>query len=299
LRGTTYAALRVLLQLQGRKRISAMVRVKNEEEFLYPAIKSVVDHVDEVVVVDNLSSDGTPEVIQALKQEYPDRLCCHEYPYEIRRRGREHWELASTRQGRHSPHLSSTYYNWCLQKCRMPYVLKWDGDMIATPGFLPALEDWRQSRAAVLAIVGANVHPDRRHLIAARSSDASEIVKPLTIPQAPKWVRTMSYTFPEWRLFPRLGARFTNRVWWTQTLQTPYLHPAVKRRFMQRAGEPCFLHLRFCKREPFTGYSQDFREMIRTNLAVGPPLTAEWEQVMRTWGLSRPRSVASFDQGVP
>jgi glycosyltransferase involved in cell wall biosynthesis len=283
--GPAYLALRVVLQFQGPKRISAMVRVKDEEEFLYPAIRSIVDHVDEVVVVDNLSSDRTPEIIAALKQEYPGKLACHVYPYRIRRRGRENWELASTPQGRNSPYLLSTYYNWCLQRCSMPYILKWDGDMIATAELLPTLQAWRQSSAAALAFLGVNVHPDRRHLIAAKLSDPAEIVKPLTIPRAPKWVPTMTYTYPEWWLFPSVGARFTNDVWWCETLQSPYLtfHWAVTRRFEQRTDEPCYLHLRFCKRQPFTGYSDDFREMIRANLAVGPPLQAGWKALLDQW----------------
>jgi len=282
-----YLTLRLVLQLQGPKRISAMVRVKDEEEFLYPAVKSIVDHVDEVVVVDNLSSDRTPRIIAALKQQYPDKLSCHAYPYEIRKRGREHWELASSSQGRRSPHLLSTYCNWCLQRCTMPYVLNWAGDHIATAELPLALQAWRRSSAAALAFRGANVHPDRRHLIAARLSDPAEIVRPLTIPQAPKWVRTMSYTYPDWFLFPRVGARFTNRVWWCETLQSPYLnlHWAITQRFGQRIDELCFLHLRFCKREPFTGYSDDFREMIRSNLTVGPPLQPEWKGLLDQWAV--------------
>jgi hypothetical protein len=280
-----YLALRFVLRLQGAKRVSAMVRVKDEEEFLYPAIKSIVDHVEEVVVVDNLSSDRTPQIIAALKQEYPDKLSCHMYPYNIRRQGRENWELAVSRRGRQSPHLSSTYYNWCLRKCSMPYILKWDGDMIATAELAPVLQAWRQCSAAALAFSGVNVHPDRRHLVGARLSDPAEIVKPLTVPQAPKWVNTMSYTYPEWWLFPSVGAHFANDVWFCETLRSPYLnlHWAVTRRFGQRADEPCYLHLRFCKREPYTGYSDDFREMIRANLTVGPPLKATWKAVLDQW----------------
>jgi len=167
----------------------------------------------------------------------------------------------------------------------MPYILKWDGDMIATAELLPALQAWRQSSAAALAFLGVNVHPDRRHLVGARLSDPAEIVKPLTVPQAPKWVNTMSYTYPEWWLFPSVGAHFANDVWFCETLQSPYLnlHWAVTRRFGQRADEPCYLHLRFCKREPYTGYSDDFREMIRANLTVGPPLKATWKAVLDQW----------------
>jgi hypothetical protein len=69
-----------------------MVRVKNEEEFLFA---SIADHVDEVVIVDNGSSDGTPAVIEALCGRYRGKISRHSYPFEIRKVGRENWELAS------------------------------------------------------------------------------------------------------------------------------------------------------------------------------------------------------------
>jgi len=36
-----YAFLKASLVVQGAKQITAMVRVKNEEEFLYPSLKSI------------------------------------------------------------------------------------------------------------------------------------------------------------------------------------------------------------------------------------------------------------------
>ena len=107
------------------KRISAMVRVKNEEEFLAAAVRSIVDSVEEVVVVDNGSTDATPAVIASLRADYPRTIVSHRYPYEIARVGSETWELLAASAGA-SPHLSGTYYNWCLRRCTQPYVLKWD-----------------------------------------------------------------------------------------------------------------------------------------------------------------------------
>ncbi len=42
------------------KQISAMMRVKNEEEFLAASVLSIADFVDEIVIIDNLSTDNTP-----------------------------------------------------------------------------------------------------------------------------------------------------------------------------------------------------------------------------------------------
>ena len=98
----------------------------------------------------------------------------------------------------------------------------------------------------------------------------------------------MSYTSPEPRLFPRFRARHTNNVWWTETLSSPFLHPRVKRWLATSIDEPCFLHFRFCRRDPFVGYSADFREMVARNLTVGPDLTPEWMHLMRRWEIHQP-----------
>src|SRR5262245_30331261 len=95
----------------GQKQVSAMVRVRNEEEFLYASVKSIVDCVDEIVIVDNLSTDRTPLIIGALRGEHPDKVVSYRYPYDIRRVGRENWEMTLRPNGRLSPHLLGNYYN--------------------------------------------------------------------------------------------------------------------------------------------------------------------------------------------
>jgi glycosyltransferase involved in cell wall biosynthesis len=241
--------------------------------------------VDEVVLVDNLSTDRTSAIIQSIQQEYPDKIVPYQYTYEICRRGREHWELASTAQGRRSPHLRSNYTNWCLAKCRQPYVLNWDGDMIATERFYEALQKWQQSSAVVMFLSGANVHWDRQHLIAARSSDATQLAEGLTVPVVPRWVTSMSYTAAEPRLFPRLWARYVPGNWWTYRLSSPFVHPYLRGRLGQAVEEPGFLHLKFCKRQPYTDYSEDFLQLIAGNLTVGPVLRPDWKELLRRWNI--------------
>ncbi len=260
-----------------------MVRVKNEEEFLYPTVKSIIDHIDEVVLIDNLSADGTSAVIQSLQREYPRKVRSYQYNYELRKRGKEHWELTLTPGGRSSPHLSTNYNNWCLQKCNMPYILKWDGDMIATEAFYHALANWRRTAAAVLRIVGANVHADRRHLIGARTSDKTELARHLSVPRVPSWISSMSYTYAHPQLFPKFRARFGFDTWWTDSFSSPFLHPRLESKFVLTVEEPCFLHLKFCKRDPYSDYSPDFLAMVTANLTVGPELRSDWLQLLQHW----------------
>jgi hypothetical protein len=270
----------------GRKQVSAMVRVRNEEEFLYPSVQSIVDHVDEVVIVDNLSTDRTPLIIEALRREHPDRVVYYQYPYEIRKVGRENWELASSPEGRSSPHLSAKYYNWCLRRCTKPFVLKWDGDMIATEAFYRALEEWRLSYKPIMVFHGANVHPDMEHLVAAKVSDREKLLASLAVPGLPRWVTSLTYDSSEPRLFPRFLAKYDSSLGWTQRLSSPF-RDQFGLRCCYQAEDVCYLHLKFCKRDPYSGYSSDLKEVISSNVTVGRSLGPEERELLRGWQVDR------------
>lgn len=268
------------------RRISAMVRVRNEEEFLAPSVRSIADHVDEILLVDNLSTDATPEVIRSLAEAYPEKVVAHRYPHEVRRVGRETWELAGRSDGTTSPHLSANYYNWCLARCSHPHVLKWDADMLALERFTTGLAEWRRGgRAPVLVFQGVNVHPNRRNGVAARCSDRAALLAALSVPALPQWATSLDRDFPEPRLFPRALARYRTPNRWTQSLRSPFLEPPLADRCVERVDEPCFLHLKFCKREPLAGYSSDLAEVIAGNVALGARLDEEMRATLRRHGL--------------
>jgi glycosyltransferase involved in cell wall biosynthesis len=269
------------------KRISAMVRVKNEEEFLAAAVRSIVDSVEEVVIVDNASTDATPEVIGALRADFPDKVVVHRYPHEIARVGSETWQLLAASGGT-SPHLSGTYYTWCLRRCAQPYVLKWDGDMIATGAFAAALADWRRSPVPVLVLQGANVHPDRRHFAAPRSHDRAALLEQQRCPTMPQWVTALTHDHPEPRLYPRLLARYDHAAGFTQSLVSPFVDRRLRADLTQRAHGVSYLHLKFCKRDPYANYSDDLARVIRANLTTGPELDAPAARLLEQWGMRAP-----------
>jgi glycosyltransferase involved in cell wall biosynthesis len=257
-----------------------MLRVRNEEEFLEPSVLSIAELVDEIVLIDNASTDGTPDVIETLRRQLPDKLHTFDYPHTIARVGKETWELTDDR-GDDSPGLSSTYYNFALSRCTMPFVLKWDGDMVALDRLRTELEEWRTSGLPVMAFHGVNVHPDRRHRIVARSDDRDALLARLEVPALPKWVTTLTYDFPEPRLFPRRGARYESRMRWTQRLELPDREMQTR-----RVEGPCFLHLKFCKRAPLSNYSADLAEVIASNVAAGPELESDERHTLATWELT-------------
>jgi glycosyltransferase involved in cell wall biosynthesis len=276
---------RAVLELAARlrpRRISAMIRVKNEEEFLAAAVGSIAASVDEIILIDNASTDATPAVIASLCAEYPRLIAVHRYPLEIARVGGETWRLL-TASGGASPHLSGVYYNWCLRRCRQPYVLKWDGDMIATPAFHRAITGWKRARAPILMMRGANVHPDRRHLAASRSSDRGGLLAQQECPRMPGWVRSMTFDYLEPRLFPRRRARYAHGEGFTQSLVSPFLDRRFSTVLRREIAEPAYLHMKFCKRDPYSNYSEDLAGVIAANLTIGPRLDARSLRLLERW----------------
>jgi glycosyltransferase involved in cell wall biosynthesis len=266
------------------RRISAMVRVRNEEQFLAASIGSIAPCVDEIVLVDNRSTDRTPSILRQLRRRFPEQAVLYHYPHPIRRVGVENWELAASSGSRPSPELSSSYYNWCLEKCTSPYVLKWDGDMVALDSLSRELEAWRRSDAQVLVFNGVNVHPNRRNLLAAKSTDRAELVRGLRIPRIPAWARSLTHDFPEPRLFPRFLARYRDDAGWTQNLASAFMRPRHQAH-VRRARDPLFLHLKFCKHDPMANYSPDLGAVIASNVTLGPELNSEQRDALEGWKL--------------
>jgi hypothetical protein len=265
------------------KRISAMLRVKDEEEFLDVAVRSIIAGVEQVVIVDNGSTDATPAVIAALSADYPAKIRSYRYPAAIARVGIETWAMLE--RGGASPHLSGAYYNWCLRRCQHPYVLKWDGDMVASPAFHRAVGAWRRSPVPVLMMRGINVHPDLHHCAASRSSDHAALLARQSCPRIPAWVASLTHDHFEPHLYPRFRARYDHAAGFTQSLVSPSLDPRFKTTLREGVDGIGYLHLKFCKRDPYANYSDDLARVIAGNLTTGPRLDGECERLLEQWGI--------------
>lgn len=89
--------------------ISAIVRVKNEEDWIEPSLLSIQDVVDEMIVVDNGSTDKTPELLHTLEKQLAPKLKLFGMPHL------DHCPLS----------------NFAVAQTRYRWVLKWDGDFVA------------------------------------------------------------------------------------------------------------------------------------------------------------------------
>ena len=109
---------------------TAVLRVKDEARSLPWVLPGVLRSVERVVVADNGSSDGTPEIARRIATEagLEDRLEVVSYPFAVSRCGPEHlWTHPE------SVHSLTYFYNWSFSHVRTRYALKWDGDMVLTP----------------------------------------------------------------------------------------------------------------------------------------------------------------------
>ena len=141
--------------------VSAMLRVKNEESKIYHCLKSIYNVFDEIVLVDNGSTDRTLQIVREFKTaaDKDEKIKIYFYPFDIARCGDEHYGTPEN-----SVHNLAYYYNWTLSKCSRSYVCKWDGDMVlrrdVRESFRGFLERIQKSRKMCWAIYGQAVYRD-------------------------------------------------------------------------------------------------------------------------------------------
>jgi hypothetical protein len=266
-----------------------MIRVKNEQDFLYPSVKSIADCVDEIVIIENLSNNPTLDIIKSLKKEYPLKIKFFEYPYEVRKVGKDNWELATNKSLKSSPHLLSNYYTWCLNKCTKSYVIKWDGDMIATEMFFNSVIKFKQSPYKhILMIRGANIHPDLQHLIAPSVSKTESLQGHFFAPTSlSNWLSP--YTDFEYRLFPKVFARYDSGYWWCERLRSPFVDALSRFLFRSKIYDISYLHMKYCKKDPYDNFSNDFKEIIDSNIIQGRQMSSTLLEVIKKWKLIHSR----------
>lgn len=118
---------------------SALLRIKNEEETIEKCILDIVDLVDEIIIVDNNSTDNTLNIIKKLETIY-DNIYVYQYNINIPRYGNEHIEnYKKTSIGKNN--TLCNYYNWTASKANYNKKIKWDGDFYCIRNNLKQLLD--------------------------------------------------------------------------------------------------------------------------------------------------------------
>ena len=108
-----------------KKGISLIIRAKNEELNIKDCIESVVDLVDEIIFVDNNSTDNTYYLMEEYVKRY-ENIKLYQYNINVPRAGIEHQNAIQN----NSNNTLAIFYNWCLEKANYYNVFKWDADFI-------------------------------------------------------------------------------------------------------------------------------------------------------------------------
>ena len=142
----------------GEGRFTAVLRVKNEARSLPWVLPGLLRVTDRIVIVDNGSDDGTPEVAKqvAADEDAPDRLDVYDYPFSVARCGPEHLSVPAD-----SIHNLTYFYNWSFSHVRTSHCIKWDGDMVLTEDgerYLRALRWELEGADAIVQIPRVSVY---------------------------------------------------------------------------------------------------------------------------------------------
>ncbi len=136
--------------------LTCVFRVRNEARNLPWVLPPILEAVQRVVLVDNLSDDDTAAVGQRVAEECgaADRYLGTSYPFAVSRAGAEHRETPAD-----SVHSLTHFYNWSFSHVRTSYSMKWDGDMVLTPEGVSTLADLSWQLEDTEAVVVVPRHP--------------------------------------------------------------------------------------------------------------------------------------------
>lgn len=112
-----------------RRGVTTVLRVKDEAISLTRALPPLLRATEAVILVDNQSTDGTPDVARRVAADLgrESRLQVLSYPFDVSRCGPDH--LATPPD---SVHSLAYFNNWAFSHVSTTYALKWDGDMVLT-----------------------------------------------------------------------------------------------------------------------------------------------------------------------
>lgn len=121
--------------------ISAILRIKNGAEFLRSSIETHIPYYDEIISCYNDCTDNTAEILNELKEKYPDKIKVFEYLPKVHPIFSDAHNNCST----DNVHSLANFYNYTLSKTSYSMATKLDDDHIAIDRNLaPAIMEIRR-----------------------------------------------------------------------------------------------------------------------------------------------------------
>lgn len=243
------------------KNIAAMIRVKNEQEFIYQSIKSLDGCINSLTLIDNLSTDNTIIFAKKAAQEINVPIKVLSYPHKIMKVGSQN--LALVKSNPKSPKLLSNFYNFSLKNTDGDYILKWDGDMIATPDFKRYILKFKKSKyKEIISFKGYNLI-DSNHLLDYDKKKLKTYIlnnKDIDYKNFIENWLSPETTF-EQRIFPKSKAYYDNGFWWCERLVIK------KSKLLQylssiKPNKPLYLHVKLLKKNKFSNLSKEYIKLF-------------------------------------
>ncbi|OIO77106.1 hypothetical protein AUJ87_01780 [Candidatus Gracilibacteria bacterium CG1_02_38_174] len=117
--------------------ISGVARLKNGDDFLEQTLESHIPFLDELILIDNLSTDSTRLICEKFAKKYPQKVKVYEYPYNV-------FQIGTHKVDPRSIHSFAYYSNWCVSQTKYRYIMRVDDDNILIP------EKFNQIRTYIL-----------------------------------------------------------------------------------------------------------------------------------------------------
>ncbi len=174
---------------------TGVLRVKDESASLPWVLPPLLRAVERVVMIDNGSTDGSPDLAREVAASVgaADRFEVLDYPFSVSRCGPEHLGTAVD-----SVHSLAHFYNWSFSHVRTSYALKWDGDMVLTDVACAMIRDLAWQLEGVEAVVRIP-----RHALYLESDSQAYLDTALRNREPWGWPNGPAYTFVkafEWEL---------------------------------------------------------------------------------------------------
>lgn len=107
--------------------ISAIMRLRNSEDFLEAVVASHAPYFDEIVAVHNRCTDRTPEILANLQERFPGKITVHPYEPRVFPSGTP----GHRSEPPESPHSLVNYSNFALTRSTRRIVTLLDDDHVA------------------------------------------------------------------------------------------------------------------------------------------------------------------------
>ncbi|MDD3868746.1 MAG: glycosyltransferase family A protein [Candidatus Absconditabacteria bacterium] len=211
-----------------KKGISGICRIKNGDDFLEEVLLSSFKLCDEIIIMDNNSTDNTEKIAKQLQKKYPQKIKYYKYPFEITKMMTKDFSTIPS----NSIHSFAYFSNYAMSKATYRYIIKIDDDGLFIQSRIEAL------RKEILS------NPQRRYYNCRGIN--------IMIDKENKVGISKSYPYAglaDYGIFPLSSKTFFLHGTTNETLYHPYR--------WKRFGE-IFLHLKLLKKDMgWTNYTNE------------------------------------------